>query len=211
VLNLLVNHPSTARFIATKLCRHFLGYDVSRSIIDLVASTYTATSGDIKAMLRVVLKPEHIAAASPKLKRPFHMFVAGMRQTSCAITSTSSLRTRLLEAGHLPFSWLTPDGYPDKLNHWAGNLIARWNFGASLVNGTSGSISGVTIDDTAFFAGATTADQMIARIDERLFGGRMDAEERERIRQFLLPSPPTTARRREAIGLALGSPGYQWY
>lgn len=211
VLNLLINHPSTARFIATKMCRHFLGYDVSRSIIDQVAATYTSSGGDIKAMLRVVLRPEHVAAASPKIKRPFHVFAAALRQTGAVITNTSSLRSRLLEAGHLPFSWLTPDGYPDKLDHWAGNLISRWNFGASLMNGTSGSITGVTVDDTAFYVGAVTADEMIARIDERLFGGRMDADDRARIRQFLLPSPPTVTRRREAIGLAISSPSYQWY
>jgi hypothetical protein len=211
VLNLLINHPSTARYIATKMCRHFLGYDVSRSIIDQVAASYTATGGDIKAMLRVVLKPEHVAAARPKLKRPFHMFVAALRQTNAAVTSTSSLRTRLNEAGHAPFGWLTPDGYPDKMDHWAGNLIARWNYGASLMTGTSGAIAGLTVDDVAFFAGAVTADEMIARIDERLFGGRMDPDDRARIRSFLLPSPPTVTRRREAIGLALSAPSYQWY
>jgi hypothetical protein len=211
VLNLLVNHPSTARFVALKMCRHFLGYEVSQSIIDQVAATYTATVGDIKAMLRVVLKPEHVAAATPKMKRPFHLFAAALRQTNAAVTNTASLRTRLAEAGHLPFSWLTPDGYPDKLAHWSGNLISRWNYGASLMNGTAGSISGATVDDVAFFAGATTADEMIARIDERLFGGRMDPDDRSRIRQFLLPSPPTVTRRREAIGLAISSPSYQWY
>ena len=211
VLNLLINHPSTARFIATKMCRHFLGYDVARSIIDQVAATYTSCGGDIKAMLRVVLRPEHIAAATPKIKRPFHMFVAALRQTAATVTSTASMRTRLNEAGHLPFSWLTPDGYPDKASHWAGNLIARWNYGASLVNGTTGSISGLAVNDVAFYTGATTADQMIARIDDRLFGNRMDPDDRERIRQFLLPSPPTTTRRREAIGLALSCPSYQWY
>lgn len=211
VLNLLINHPSTARYIATKMCRHFLGYEVARSIIDQVAATYTSTGGDIKAMLRVVLKPEHVAAATPKMKRPFHMFAASLRQTNAVITSTSSLRSRLAEAGHLPFSWLTPDGYPDKLNHWSGNLISRWNFGASLMNGTAGSIAGVTVDDAAFFAGAVTADEMIARIDDRFFGGRMDGDDRARVRQFMLPSPPTVTRRREAIGLALSSPSYQWY
>jgi hypothetical protein len=69
----------------------------------------------------------------------------------------------------------------------------------------------LAVNDVAFYTGATTADQMIARIDDRLFGNRMDPDDRERIRQFLLPSPPTTTRRREAIGLALSCPSYQWY
>lgn len=207
VLNILTNHPSTARYIAFKMCRHFLGYDVADSIVSRVAAAYTSSGGDIKAMLRVVLAPQHIAAATPKLKRPFHHFIAALRQVGAGVTSTSTLRSRLNEAGNAPFSWNTPDGYPDKLSHWAGNLMVRWNFGASMISG----ISGITIDDATFYAGATTADQMIARIDERLFGNRMNPTDRERIRQFLLPSPPSTTRRREAIGLAVGSPGYQWY
>jgi uncharacterized protein (DUF1800 family) len=212
VLNLLAKHPSTAQYIAFKMCRQFLGYNVAQSIVDRVATTDTATGGDIKAMLRVVLLPEHIAAAQPKLKRPFHHFVSAMRQTSANVTSTSNLRSRLGEAGHIPFSWLTPDGYPDKVGHWGGNLIVRWNFGAAMMNGTTGSISGVAVDAASFFAGATTTDQMIARIDERLFGSRMNAVDRDRVRQYLAQASPTlTTRQREAIGIAIACPSYQWY
>jgi uncharacterized protein (DUF1800 family) len=212
VLNLLANHPSTAQYIAFKMCRQFLGYNVAQSIVNQVASTYTSTGGDIKAMLRVVLKPEHIAAAQPKLKRPFHHFVSAMRQVGANVVSTSSIRSRLGEAGHIPYSWLTPDGYPDKVGHWGGNMIVRWNFGASMMNGVNGSITGVTVDTPAFFSGATTVDQMIARIDERLFGSRMNPVDRERIRQYLSQTTPElAARQRESLGLAIASPSYQWY
>lgn len=213
VLNLLVNHPSTARFIAGKLCRWMLGYAVSSAIVDKVTAVYTSTGGDIKAMLREVLRPQHLAAAPPKLKRPFHHFVSSMRQTACVVTSTATIRSRLSEALHLPFTWTTPDGFPDKLDFWGNNVIVRWNFGATLANGSFASpgMAGVAFDDAAFFAGATTATQMIDRINDRLFAGRMPQAERDRIRTYLLPDPPSTTRRREAVGLAIGSPAYQWY
>ena len=39
----------------------------------------------------------------------------------------------------------------------------------------------------------------------------MPAGERESLTAYLLPDPPTTARIREATGLAIGSPAFQWY
>lgn len=213
VLNLLVNHPSTARFIAGKICRHFLGYNVSSAIVNDVAATYTSTGGNIKAMIRTALKPQYLASAAPKLKRPFHHFVSALRLTGVAINSTSTVRSRLLEAGHRPFNWPTPDGYPDKLEAWASNVLVRWNFGATLANNssTTPNMPGIVLDDAAFFTGCTTADQMADRINERLFAGRMATNERNRIRDAMLPNTPTVTRRRDAIGLAIGAPGFQWY
>jgi uncharacterized protein (DUF1800 family) len=208
VLSILSNHPSTARFIAFKVCRHFLGYNIASSIIDRVAAVYTATGGDIKTMIRETLRPQHLAAAQPKIKRPFHHFVSALRGLGATVTSTSTMRSRLSEAGNQPYMWQTPDGYPDKLDHWAKNVLVRWNWGASL--STMG-ISGITYDDVAFYAGATTADQLADRINERLFLGRLPAIERNRLRDYLLISPPTQQRTREAIGLAIGCPTFQWY
>jgi hypothetical protein len=213
VLNLLVNHPATAQFIAKKICRHFLGYNVSQAIINDVASTYTSTGGNIKAMIRTTLKPQYLANAGPKLKRPFHHFVSALRQSGTNVISTSSIRTRLLDAGHRPFNWPTPDGYPDKVETWASNVLVRWNFGASLTAGTTATpgLGGAVLDDAAFFSGATTAEQMADRINDRLFAGRMPQNERDRVRDALLPNTPSVTRRRDAIGLAIGSPSFQWY
>ncbi len=208
VLNLLANHPATARFIAFKICRHFLGYDVAPNIIDAVAQAYSTSGGDIKQMIRVALRPQHLANAAPKLKRPFHHFISAFRALGANVTSTIDTRNLLFSAGHLPYSWQTPDGYPDKLNLWAGNVLSRWNWGQAVA---TNNLSGSAYDDVAFFAGAVTADERIARIDERLFSGRMPTSEKARISTFMLPEPVTLARWREAVSLAIASPAFQWY
>jgi hypothetical protein len=51
----------------------------------------------------------------------------------------------------------------------------------------------------------------VDRIDQAMFGGEMPASDKARIRTYLLPDPPSTIRQRDAIGLAIGSPGFQWY
>lgn len=209
VLKILTDHPSTANFIATKLCKWFYSYSPPQSLIDAVAATYTSTGGDIKAMIRTLFNTCDPAAAPLKYKRPYHHFVSALRATAAAVTTSSGIRTNLTSAGHLPFIWGPPDGYPDTLDAWVGLILPRWNFGASLLNGN---ISGSTVDVTAFFQGVTaTADAMADQINARLFGGAMPTADRNRVRDYLLPNPPSATRQKEAIGLAIGSPGYQWY
>jgi uncharacterized protein (DUF1800 family) len=209
VISALINHPSTATFIATKMIKWLLREDPSQALINSVAATYTSTGGDIKAMIRAILSPNNLAGAPLKYKRPYHVMVSAMRCLPTTITTTSGLRSQLDSCGHRPFYWPTPDGYPDTLLYWEGLILPRWNFGASMLNGN---ITGVTVDYTTFFNGLTTAQQMVDQIDAQMFGGAMNASDKDKIRQYLLPDPVTnTTKKRDAIGLAVGSPGFQWY
>ena len=114
----------------------------------------------------------------------------------------------LQAAGHEPFYWGPPDGYPDYLDYWIGLILPRWNLGAQ-IGGQS--LSGTSTNFDTLFAGATTAQQIVDRIDLLLFSGEMPAAEKLRVRDYLFPEPVSATRRREAVGLAIGSPGFQWY
>lgn len=214
VLSALAHHPSTAAFISRKLCKRFIGEDCHQSVIDSVAAAYTSTNGDIKAMLRAALTPANLYDARPRYKRPFHLVVSALRALPVTIGSTNATFTLLGGAGHRPFLWGPPDGYPDTLDYWSGLIIPRWNFGAQLLtnaSGNSGGITGLTVDVASFFAGLTTADQMVARIDQALFAGEMPQAQRDRVRDYLAAAPASNPRRRDAIGLAIGAPEFQWY
>jgi hypothetical protein len=208
VINILIDYPSTAQYLARKLCSWLLQENPPQSVVNEVAAAYTATRGDIKTMIRAALKPNVLADAEPKYKRPFHHFVSAMRALPTTLTTTQTVRTQLNAAGHHPFYWGTPDGYPDKLDYWVGLILPRWNFGASLLNGN---INGASVNVTAFFNGLTTSQQMIDRIDQAIFAGEMPAAEKARIRNYMLPDSPSTQRRQEGIGLAIGSPAFQWF
>lgn len=211
VLKILAGHPSTARFIAGKLLRHFWGDNPPESLITSIAGVYSFTQGDIKAMLRAIFNPNLNPPLDVKFKRPFHMIASCIRATGAALGTPANMQNILTSAGQLPFNWSPPDGYPDTLVDWSGLLLPRWSFAAALANSEYGSTNAV--DLTQFLLGVPTphtAASIVARIDERLFGGRMPGEERNALSTYLLPNPPTTARIREAIGLALGSPAFQW-
>jgi len=213
VVDILCAHPSTAIFIATKLCKRFYGYSPPGSLVQSVADAYTATGGDIKSMLRALFNNVDPATAPQKLKRPIHHFVTAFRTTGAELTSNPNefntpIGLPFQASGHDPFRWLTPDGYPDSLAAWSGLILPRWNFCASLMQNE---IVGATVDLSAFLAGASTAQQVADRIDGAIFGGVMNPADKSRIRDYMLPDLPSDQAKREAIGLALSSPGYQWY
>lgn len=208
VLQILSQHPNTARFISNKLCERFLDYTPSQSVVTAATATFNATGGNIREVMRTILSAQHVADAKPKLKRPFHAFVSALRATNAEMIASGSFRNQLRSAGHLLFYWVPPDGYPDKIDFWSGFLLPRWNFGAMLMNGN---LSGLSADAIAFFSGCTNAQEMVQRINSNMFGGEMPVEEQTRIREYLLPDPPSLSRQKEAIGLAIGSPSFQMY
>ena len=59
VLDMLVDHPSTARFIATKMLKWLVTPTPSAGAgRHAIASVYRATGGDIKSMLRAMLNDD---------------------------------------------------------------------------------------------------------------------------------------------------------
>jgi len=221
VLNILVAHPNTANFIATKLCRRFIGEDCPTAVINAVAAAYLSTTpkGDIKTMLRVIFNPNVLADATPRLKRPTHLIASALRRilpSTANVTAFSTLRSFYFACGQLPFNWSPPDGYPDTNQYWTGLVLPRWNFcAAAVTNGSasSGGINGVTFDTAtlnAFFPNETTRDQIVATLNTKLFSGAWPMAEQNAVRSFLPVGVMSTTNRRDAIGLALSAPSFQY-
>ncbi|MFN0132886.1 MAG: DUF1800 domain-containing protein [Phycisphaerales bacterium] len=213
VLNILIAHPSTAKFIAKKMLQRFWGENPSTQQIDAVAAVYTASGGDIKLMLKATLAQVIAGPAPGKLKRPFHLLVSGLRALGAVVTppagnSSWNMQTALLSAGHQVFGWSPPNGYPDTAEYWSGLLLPRWNFGASMMNNE---YTGVTVDLVAVTGGATQAAPIADRLNLLLTANRMTATEKSSLTSYMLPNNPSTTRIREAIGLATATPTFQWY
>lgn len=209
VIQILASHPSTARYISSKLCRWFWGESPPDSLVESAASAYVQTGGDIKAMLRVILARQSLALAPMKLKRPYHLVVSALRAVKANITSPTTLRSVWLpQLGQTPFRWVPPDGYPDTKEFWMGLLAPRWNICFSLF---SPGINGVSVNTTSLLQGANTAESIANRINYLLFGGEMRSPELAALKKYLLPDPPSATRIADAFSLALASPSFQWY
>ncbi len=212
MLDVLVAHPGTATFIATKLLHFFLRPDPTAAQVAAVANAYTKTGGDIKAMLRVLFTESWLMAAPAKFKRPYHLMLSALRGSGAVIapgsTNLSTLRAPLTSMGHDLFNWLTPDGYPDLVDYWAGNEVARWNAVTSIAGAASGQYA--VSDATLTRFGATTA-AVVDTLDLLVFGGEMNQHTRDGLSTFLASGAVNTARVREALSLALASSAFQYY
>ncbi len=133
ILDILATHPSTARFIATKLCRRFITDTPDTVSIDAVANAFTTSNGDIKTTLRAVFATDAFRnTADLKFTRPTE-YLAGTIRALAPDTAYPTDNGVLfffaqLILGQTPFYWPTPDGYPDTQSYWAntGGLLNRW-------------------------------------------------------------------------------------
>lgn len=208
VLDILASHPSTALHISNRIARHFITPTPDQALIMRLARRFTATGGDIREVLREALSDRSLAYSQPKYKRPFQFAVGVARALDATMPHSGQLRLRLAQAGHMPFKWETPDGYPDRTSYWAGALLWRWRFAASLMYNE---MTGVEVDVERLMFGAWSIEQIVDRIDSIVFGGTMPMMTRVLLEDYLRANNPTTGVMAEALGLAISSAEYQWF
>jgi uncharacterized protein (DUF1800 family) len=184
VLDLLAEHPSTARFIATKLCRRFVADAPPASLTERVAATYLQTDGDIPAMLRTILYSDEFAeSAGLKLKRPLDFAVSAIRVTGADGRLERVLRSSLEALGQLPYAWPGPDGYPDYAEAWTSTsqTLNRWNLAIGL---TSGQIPGITTQLSAISVASGGLPTLIDELSDFLLGTPLPESARSILIQF---------------------------
>jgi uncharacterized protein (DUF1800 family) len=140
VLDILAKHPSTARFISTKLVRRFVSDAPPAALVDRAAARFQATNGDIREVLRTILtSPEFFAADAyrAKVKTPFEFVVSAIRATASGVSSAVALVQTVRQLGMPLYFCQPPTGYADKADVWVntGALLERMNFALALVNG----------------------------------------------------------------------------
>jgi hypothetical protein len=143
VIDILAAHPSTARFICTKLVRRFIADDPPENFINDCVQTWQDTDGNIKAVLRALLNHPEFDQAPPKFKRPFEYLISLMRTTNANYDGNVALVKRLESLGQRPFNWVFPDGYPDVAEVWFSNLWRYWNLAIDVANSN---IEGIDVD-----------------------------------------------------------------
>ena len=207
MLAFLVNHPSTSRFIARKLLQWFITAEPTSTQIEAIAGVFRATRGDLKLTVRAVLNEGWIGGAPAKLKRPFHLVVSALRAVSPSVATLASMNTQVRVAGQPLFLYETPDGYPDLIEYWSGNLLPRWNFGTTLANLANAST--INVDVTLYLAG--TPEAAIDMIATEFFGDELSLATRAALLTYLRGGTFNATRMRETMALAIASAEFQWY
>jgi uncharacterized protein (DUF1800 family) len=158
VIEILTQHPSTARFVAAKLVRRFVSDTPPPALVDRVAATYTSSGGDIPAMLRVIFASREFHgedASLAKIKKPFEFVASAVRALGGRIDAQGglALARASAEIGEPLYLAQPPTGYSDRAEVWvnSGALLARMNFALALA---SGRYPHVTVDLAPLVAGS---------------------------------------------------------
>ena len=209
VIDILVRHPSTARFIATKLVRRFVSDEPPKTLVDRVAAVYTRTDGDIREMLHAIFTSNEFYAVDAyraKTKSPFELVVSSIRALGATTTGGPRLAQEIARMGQPLYQYQAPTGFPDRASQWtsAGALVERLNFGIALA---ANKVPATSIDLARFSKGVTSHDRAIDVAVDALLGGDVsDATKRILVDQIRTTNEPPLVK---AFAMVLGSPEFQ--
>ena len=139
VLDILARHPSTARFIATKLARRFVSDTPPAALVDRVAARFRETDGDLREVMRTLLtSPEFLSpdAYRAKVKTPFEFAISAVRATGVEVQDARPLVFAMQQLGMPLYMCQPPTGYKDTADAWVntGALVNRMNFALQLAS-----------------------------------------------------------------------------
>ena len=134
VLQLLANHPSTAKFIVTKLATRFVADTPSAALVNKMTEAFIQSKGNIKTILiTMVNSPEfwNKAAVREKVKSPFEFAISAIRATNADVQQPFQIYTWCMKMGQRFYFYQAPTGFPDRATYWinTGSLLNRMNFG----------------------------------------------------------------------------------
>jgi uncharacterized protein (DUF1800 family) len=209
VIDILVHHPSTAKFIATKLVRRFVSDEPPDTLVDRVAAVYKKTDGDIREMLRTIFTSDEFYSATAyraKTKSPFELAVSSIRAIEGPTDGSPRLAQLVTRMGQPLYQYQAPTGFPDRASQWtsSGSLVERLNFGVAYI---ANRIPGTPSDITRFSAESAEPTAAVDRAVQVLLAGDVSEQTKQIVLEQVRSSnePPLT----RAFALVLGSPEFQ--
>ena len=212
VLDMLTEHPSTAKFISTKLARRFVNDSPPEALVEKMAKTFTKTNGDIAAVMTTLAQSREFwaeAKTRSKMKSPFELLASSLRALEADVRNPQPMMQWLNQMGEPLYGYEPPTGYPDYAESWAnsGTLVTRMNFAIRLATGR---INGVVLKrlprDQANVD--MTTEQALAKYGKLLLPARDTSAIAAELKEVI----PADAKRKDiqVVGMLLGSPEFQY-
>jgi len=183
VLDLVARAPQTARFITTKLARHFVSDEPPKALVDRCADTFTKSDGDIRETVRCVVTSHEFFSRSAyraKVKTPFEVVASALRAVNAPADTTPRTAQIVGRLGQPIFGRQTPDGWPDRADAWmnTGAILNRINFGLSVA---AGQLPGVRLNGWPAFDSLKSLPrtQQVDGVVKAMLGGQVSAETRQ--------------------------------
>ncbi len=194
VIDILVDQPATARYIARKLAVKFVNDNPSEALVGRVADAFRKSRGDIKITLKALFGDKEFFAPEnyrAKIKSPFELAVSSIRTLGAETNASPSLLAMLNKLGEVPYGYQAPTGYPDTAEDWVntGALLERLNFAVAIA---SNRIPGTRVDLKGYEGKDKT--QMLDRAVAEILDGEITATTKANlVKQLEQPLPTVKA------------------
>ena len=222
VIDLLVHHPSTAKFISTKLARRFVSDNPPPALVNRMAETFQSSGGDVRAVMKTMIwSPEFWSreAYRAKIKTPFELVVSAARALGADVDAPLPLVQWVGRIGEPLYQCQPPTGYSDKAETWVntGALLNRLNFSLTL----SGNKMRGARSDVASLLGVDSSSEPKTALDRAVqvfLGGQaapatVETLEKQldspQVLQAKLDDPHKQVDLGVIAGLVLGAPEFQ--
>ncbi len=202
VLDILVHHPSTGRFISRKLAQRFVADDPPPALVERMARTFREKDGDLREVMKTMLASKEFwsqGAWRSKMKSPLEMIASAIRATGADVQSASTVAGQLQQLGEPLYRKVEPTGYSSANAEWTNSaaLLARMNFALALAQNK---VPGLKVDTSRF------EKLEPAAIARAVLFSDSSAETRAAISKSLAGNNNEAAK---VAGLVIGSPEFQ--
>ena len=131
----LAQHPSTAKFIATKFAHHFVADDPPLALVSKLETSFKKTDGDLRALATTLLEADEAwTAPLTKIRSPYEFLVAAGRMLARVPEDPQRYLGSLNLLGQPLWSPQGPNGFPDTNAAWAApeNIRLRLDIAAQI-------------------------------------------------------------------------------
>ncbi len=201
VLDIVIAHPSTAKYVSWRLAQRFVADNPPPALVAKMAQTFARTEGDIREVMKTMLSsPEFWSegAYRSKMKSPLEMVGSAVRALDADVDFTATLALKLAELGQPLYGKQEPTGYPNSGEEWVNStaLLARMNFAHALAGNQ---LAGVNVDPARLVKPGHELDT--TRIARALLQTDVSKQTRAAVADGSSPA--------QLAGLILGSPEFQ--
>jgi uncharacterized protein (DUF1800 family) len=163
LLDMLAAHPATARHVADKLVRHFVGDKAPAALTETVARRFRETDGDLKETVAALVKaPEAWSTPAAKVIPPYDMAICCERIFALN-TDPKKVVNFARVLGQPLWTPRSPNGFPDNDMAWAAPnaLVKRFDYALQLAGQPKDPPEPMQLAD-ALFGPALTPDMQTA-------------------------------------------------
>lgn len=139
VLDLLANHPLTAKFVVRKMVRRIFGENAPASVAARAEEAWLDARDkpdQLGRVTRAILTGPEIGisyATASKIRRPYERIIAFLRASDSVVNAFDLAVTAASALGDGLYAWPTPEGRPDDDAQWLSTSANLYNWNLLLL------------------------------------------------------------------------------